>query len=165
MPSAMLVQVLAGAILLFLLFSLFRFAMGLRWAKVSRETARAEVEGEGRRVVAELPLTTGEVVLLTEDERGFSWGAGSRVDKSGLVGVRMRLNGGVLAEHAREGVRLPPPEPSEEYEGRERWDVAVFAADGSVTSIPCGVLREGVSREVAATVFAAVKRAVAGKAP
>ena len=107
----MFVQVLAGAILLFLLFSLFRFAMGLRWAKVSREAARAEVEGEGRRVVAELPLATGEVVLLTEDEEGFAWGAGARVDKSGLVGVRMRLNGGVLAEHVREGARLPPPEP------------------------------------------------------
>jgi hypothetical protein len=164
MPSAMFVQVLAGAILLFLLFSLFRFAMGLRWAKVSRETARAELEGQGRRVVAELPLATGEVVLLTEDEDGFYWGAGGRVSKTALLGVRMRLNGGVLAEHVREGKHLPPPEASEDYEGRERWDVAVFAEDGSVTSIPCGVLREGVSREVAATVFETVKRAMAGNA-
>jgi hypothetical protein len=66
----------------------------------------------------------------------------------------------VLAEHALEGLRLPPPAPPEEYEGRERWDVALYGRDGLLESIPCGALREGVSREVAATVFAAVKTAI-----
>jgi hypothetical protein len=154
-----LIQLLAGAVLLFLVFSLFRFAMGLRWAKVSREAARAAAEDAGRQVVAELPLPTGEVAFLVEDAQSFAW-QDRRVAKAGIFGVRMRLNGGVLAEHARDGVRLPPPEVGEEYEGRERWDVAVFSADGALSSIPCGVLREGVSREVASTVFAAVKRAM-----
>jgi hypothetical protein len=155
---SLLLQALAAGVFLLLLFALFRFAMGLRWAKLSREGARAEAERGGRRVVAELPLPSGEVALLVEDEGGFSWGAGVRIEKASLVGVRMRLNGGVLAEHVREGVRLPPPEAPEEYEGRERWDVAAFSGDGSVAVIPCGRLREGVSREVAAAVFAAVKR-------
>jgi hypothetical protein len=156
----MVIQILAFAVFLFVLFSLFRFAMGLRWAKVSRESERASAEGEGRRVVAELPLASGEVTFLAEDPLAFSWGE-IRVAKADVAGVRMRLNGGVLAEHARDGVRLPSPSPPEEYEGRERWDVALYGTEGLLASIPCGVLREGVSREVAATVFAAVKRGVA----
>ena len=156
---SVLVQVLAGVALLLAAFSVFRFAMGLRWAKVSREAARTQAEQTGRKIVAELPLPSGEVALLVEEGAAFAWGD-RRLEKAGIVGVRMRLNGGVLAEFAKEGVRLRAPEPSEEYEGRERWDVAVFAADGSHEVIPCGVLREGVSREVAATVFAAVRRAV-----
>jgi hypothetical protein len=66
----------------------------------------------------------------------------------------------VLAEETREGVRLPPPSLPEEYEGRETWDVALYGRDGLLASIPCGVLREGVSREVASTVFAAVVKAI-----
>jgi len=155
----MIVQILALGIFLFLLFSLFRFAMGLRWAKVVREGDRAAVEKAGRRVVAELPLSSGEVAFLTEEPLAFSW-AERRVAKAELAGVRMRLNGGVLAEHALDGVRLPPPTPPEEYEGRERWDVALYGRDGLLDAIPCGALREGVSREVAATVFAAVKKAI-----
>jgi hypothetical protein len=154
------VQVVAAFAFVLVLFSLFRLAMGLRWAKVVRETARAEAGGEGRRLLAELPLASGEVVFLVEDESALAWGE-ERCDKSRIAGVRMRLNGGVLAEHASPGVTLPPPEASEEYEGRERWDVALFSRDGFLASIPCGVLREGVSREVASTVFEAVRRVVA----
>jgi hypothetical protein len=156
----MLVQVLAAAVFFLVLFSLFRFAMGLRWAKLSREAGRASLEESGQKVVAELPLPSGEVVFLVEDEEAFAWGT-TRVAKASLIGARLRMNGGVLAEHAREGKRLPPPEPPEEYEGGERWDVALYGMDGWVASIPCGVLREGVSREVAATVFEAVRGAIA----
>ena len=99
-------------------------------------------------MVAELPLPSGEVAFLAEDALSFSWGE-NRVAKADIAGVRMRLNGGVLAEHAREGVRLPSPSPPEEYEGRERWDVALYGTEGLLASIPCGTLREGVSREVA----------------
>jgi hypothetical protein len=155
----MLLQILAAAVFLSFLFSLFRFAMGLRWAKVSREALREEAGVGGRRVVAELPLPSGEVAFLSQDERGFAWGEES-VDVADVIGLRMRLNGGVLAEWTRDGVRLPPPAPGEEYEGRERWDVAIFERGGRVALIPCGVLREGVSREVAASVFQAVKRAL-----
>ena len=157
---SVLVQVVAAAAFLLFAFSVFRLAMGLRWAKVSREAARTLALDAGRRVVAELPLPSGEVAFLVEDATGFAW-ADRRCEKARIAGVRMRLNGGALAEFAKDGVRLPPPEPPEEYEGRERWDVALFGAEGFLEAIPCGVLREGVSREVAATVFEAVKRAVA----
>ena len=158
---SVLVQVVAAAAFLMFAFSLFRFSMGLRWAKVSREAARSEAQDGGQRLLAELPLPTGEVAFLLEDATAFAWGK-ERCEKSRIQGVRMRLNGGVLAEFVKDGVRLPSPEPPEEYEGRERWDVALFGADGFLGSIPCGILREGVSREVAAIVFEAVKRGVAG---
>jgi hypothetical protein len=156
----MLIQIVAAALFLFVLFTLFRFAMGLRWAKLSREAGRASAAEAGRRVVAELPLPSGEVVFLVEDAEAFAWGT-TRVMKAAVAGARMRLNGAVLAEHARERARLPPPEPPGEYEGGERWDVALYGEDGYLASIPCGVLREGVSREVAAAVFEAVRRAIA----
>jgi hypothetical protein len=134
--------------------------MGLRWAKVSREATRKAEEGAGRRVLAELPRAQGDVVLFVEDALGFGWGD-VRVGKDVIAGARMRLNGGVLAEFARPGTFLPPPVPPEDYDGRERWDVLVFRDDGSSLSVPCGTLREGVSREVASTVFEAVRRAAA----
>lgn len=158
----MLVRILAFAVFLYFLFSLFRYAMGLRAAKLAREDERAAAEAGGLWVVAELPLPSGEVAFLAEDKHFFSWGD-TRVAKADVAGLRMRLNGGVLAEHAREGVRLPPPSPPEEYEGGERWDVALYGTHDLLASIPCGILREGVSREVASTVFAAVKRAVAAR--
>ncbi|HVQ29021.1 MAG TPA: hypothetical protein VMV21_05545 [Vicinamibacteria bacterium] len=157
---SVLVQVVAAAAFVMFAFSLFRFSMGLRWAKVSREAARKEVLGTGQRLLAELPLPTGEVAFLLEDATAFAWGQ-ERCLKALVHGVRMRLNGGVLAEFVKDGVRLPSPEPPEEYEGRERWDVALFGADGFLAAIPCGNLREGVSREVATIVFEAVKRGVA----
>ena len=157
--AADVIQVLAFAIFLYCLFALFRFAMGLRAAKVAREHERLSAEGAGRHVVAELPLSSGEVTFLAEDALLFSWG-----EYKGGQGRRRRRSHapqrGVLAEHARDGVRLPPPSPPEEYEGRERWDVALYGTEGLLASIPCGTLREGVSREVASTVFAAVKKAV-----
>jgi hypothetical protein len=156
----MFVRLLAGGLLLAFLFSLFRFAMALRWEKVSREASRARAESEGRVVVAELPLPEGEVVFLVEDAEKFSW-ADHCLLKAGIAGVRLRLNGGILGEFCRDGVPLPSPAPPEEYEGRERWDVAVYDQSGRMDSIPCGTLREGVSREVAHTVFEAVRRAAA----
>jgi hypothetical protein len=156
----MLVQILAGIVFIAFLFSLLRFALGLRYAKVAREEARREQEDAGRRVVAELPQPAGAVLLFVEDPLGFSWGQ-TRVGKDVVSGVRMRLNGGVLAEFVRPGTFLPAPVPPEEYDGRERWDVLLFRDDGSSLSVPCGTVREGISREVAATVFEAVKRTVA----
>jgi hypothetical protein len=49
----------------------------------------------------------------------------------------------------------------EEHDGRERWDVLVHLAGGGRFEIPCGSLREGVSREAAQQVFAAMAQAVA----
>jgi hypothetical protein len=54
------------------------------------------------------------------------------------------------------------PAPPEQYEGRERWEVALFLDRGE-ERIACGSLREGVSRDVAGRVFEAVRAAVEGR--
>jgi len=156
----MLIRLAALALLLIALWRVFRLAMGLRFAKVSREEARAAEEGSGRKVVAELPLSDAEVVFLVEDADAFRWG-GARLAKRDISGARLMVNGAVLQEFAAPGEVLPVPESPEEYEGRERWEVRVFGRDASPTVIPCGTLREGISREIAGRVFEAVKRAPA----
>jgi hypothetical protein len=155
----MLMQLLAGLVLLAALWMLFRFAMGLRWAKVSREGARSEAESRGRRVVAEIPLSAGELAFFQEDAQRFYWGD-RRVAKSELSGARLLLNGNVVGSFSRAGAALPDPPVAEEYEGRERWDVLLYLQDGATDRVPCGTLREGVSREIAARVFEAVRREV-----
>ena len=156
-------RVLALTLLLAVLFVLFRFAMGLRYAKRERERARQAEEERGRRVIAEVPLSEAEVVFLTEDDRVLAWG-GTEVSKATIVGARLLVNGAVLRECARRPVALPPPSAPEEYEGREWWEVALFLEGGSEARIPCGTLREGVSREIAGRVFEAARAAVGAPA-
>ena len=155
-----MIRALALAILLATLFVVFRFAMALRWAKRARERARDAEEARGRHVIAEVPLSEAEVVFLTEDDREFSWGRHS-VEKRAIVGARLLVNGAVLRECARREGALPPPAPPSEYEGCERWEIALFLEGGGETRIPCGTLREGVSREIAGRAFAAVRAACA----
>ena len=154
---------LALTLLLAVLFVIFRFAMGLRYAKRERERARqAEVE-RGRRVIAEVPRSETEVVFLTEDDRLLAWG-GTEVSKAKIVGARLLVNGAVLRECARRPGTLPLPSAPEEYEGRERWEVALFLEGGTEARIPCGSLREGVSREIAGRAFEAARAAVGAPA-
>lgn len=155
----MLIQVLAALGLAALLWMLFRFAMGLRWAKVSRERARSDAESLGRRVLAEIPLSGDELVFFEEDRAAFHWG-GRTAAKVDLEGARLLLNGNVVGSAARAGASLPPPPAAEEYEGRERWDVLFYLRGGETARVPCGTLREGVSREIAARVFEAARREV-----
>ena len=155
----MIVQILALLALVFLLWTVFRFAMGLRWAKVSREGARTAEQDRGRRVVAEIPLSDDEIVFFVEDEAGFYWG-GRQARKREIRGARLLLNGGVMASIAGEGARLPEPSVPEDYEGRERWEVELLVGDGRRERIACGTLREGVSREIAGRVFEAVRSAI-----
>jgi hypothetical protein len=152
----MIIRAAAFVLLLALLWFLFRFAMALRWSKVVREGSRSAEESRGRRVVAEIPLPDGLLFFL-EDDEGFYWG-GSEVRKSEVLGARMLLNGGVIGSFSRAGAALPDPPPAEEYEGRERWDVLIHCR-GRTAAVPCGSLREGVSREIASRVFEAVRRA------
>ncbi|HVR71502.1 MAG TPA: hypothetical protein VMT87_11730 [Vicinamibacteria bacterium] len=155
----MLIQLLAGLFLVAVLWTLFRFAMGLRWAKVAREEARTEAESRGRRVIAEIPLPGDELAFFEEDDQRFHWG-GTSVARSGVEGARLLLNGNVVGDASRRGVPLPPPPAAEEYEGRERWDVLLYLESGQSARVECGTLREGVSREIAARVFEAVRREV-----
>jgi hypothetical protein len=154
----MILQIVAAAVLLVFLWSLFRFAMGLRWAKLSREEARASEQARGRRVVAEIPQRDG-LLLFLEDADGYSWGS-LRAERGVVVGARALLNGAVIAAFARPGVALPEPPAHEAYEGQERWDVLLYLDGAPPLAVPCGTLREGVSREIALCVFGAVRRGV-----
>ena len=152
----MIIRVAALLLLLAALWVLFRFAMALRWSKVVREGSRSAEESRGRRVVAEIPLPD-ELLFFLEDDAGFYWGA-SQARKSEIRGGRLLLNGGVIGSFTRRGAALPEPPAAEEYEGRERWDVLLYCG-GRTEAVPCGSLREGVSREIAGRVFEAVRRA------
>jgi hypothetical protein len=156
----MLIKVAAGALLAVVLFTVFRFAMGLRAAKVARIQARRDEESRGRRVVAEIPLSDSELVLFLEDDQAFHWGSES-VRKAEILGARLLLNGAIVREFAAPGVALPPPAPADEFEGRERWDVGIHLRGGGVVTLPCGTLREGVSREIGGLAFEAIRASVA----
>ena len=160
----MIIQVLALLALVLALWTVFRFAMGLRWAKVSREDARAAEQSRGRRVVAEIPLSDDEIVFFVEDEAGFYWG-GRQARKRDIRGARLLLNGAVMASLSRVGERLPEPAAPEEYEGGERWEIALYLSGGREERVACGTLREGVSREIAGRIFAAIRSAVEGGKP
>jgi hypothetical protein len=159
----MWIKIAALLALLALLWSIFRLSMGLRWAKVSREGARREEEGRGRRIVAELPSSDGTLGFFAEDHAGFYWPAGE-AGKSALRGARLLLNGGVIAATARAGAALPDPPVPEPFEGRERWEVVLYATEGDHHTVACGRVREGVSREIATRVFDAVRAALASPA-
>ena len=158
-PRRMWIKILALLALLALLWSIFRLSMGLRWAKVSRESARREEEGRGRRIVAELPSADGGLGFFAEDHAGFYWPAGE-AGKSALKGARLLLNGGVIAAAARSAEGLPDPPAPEPFEGRERWEVVLYGTEGWDHTIACGTVREGVSREIATRVFEAVRAAL-----
>lgn len=160
----MLVRILAAAALVVFLWSLFRFAMGLRAAKSAREDERLAQEATGRHVVAELPLAEG-VVLFLEDRDGFYW-AGREVRKPRLRGARLFLNDAVMAAASRDDGPLPavPPPNPDDYDGSERWSVRLHLDDGTQADVPCGRLREGVSREAARQVFEAARAACAWNA-
>jgi hypothetical protein len=157
----MWIKALAVLALLALLWSLFRLSMGLRWAKVSREDARREEEARGRRIVAELPSSDGTLGFFAEDHAGFYWPGGDAA-KSVLQGARLVLNLGVIAVAARPGSALPEPPLAEPFEGRERWDVVLYLAGGPSRTVACGAVREGVSRDIAARVFEAVRGVLEG---
>ena len=155
----MLIQLAAGLALLAALWVLFRFAMGLRWAKVSREAARVRAEAGGRRVVAEIPLAGDDLSFFQEDGERLHWG-GRSVARAEVTGARLLLNGNVVGSACRAAAVLPGPPAPEEFEGRERWDVMLYLEDARTALVPCGTLREGVSREIAARVFDVVRREV-----
>ena len=150
------IQVAAGLAFLAFLWMLLRFALGLRYAKVAREEERGAQRG---RVVVEIPSAAGEVGFFVEEADCFSW-PGASVRKTDVAGARLLLRGGTIGEAARAGAVLPPAGPADEFEGRERWDVVLYLGGGGTATIACGTLREGVSREVAARVFEAVRAAV-----
>ena len=131
----MWVQIAAGIALAVVLFSIFRYAMALRSAKVARQSWRKAEESRGRRIVAEIPGAGDGMTLFLEDDDGFYWGA-DEVAKRRVAGGRLRLNRGILASWARPGVVLPEPQSAEDFEGRETWDVVLYLEDGGHAGDP-----------------------------
>jgi hypothetical protein len=154
------IQWLSAAALLAALFWLFRFAMGLRYAKLEREREHSALLAQGRRLVAEVPAANGGLGLFVEDAAGFALGDVS-LAKAELVGVRLLVNGRVVDSRQRPGSQLAASEV-EEHEGRERWDVLASLSGSRSVVIACGSLGEGVSREAAQRVFASLARALPG---
>lgn len=159
-----LIRLVSAAALALLLFWLFRFAMGLRYAKLRREEERRAEQAKGRRLVAEVPTHAGDIVLFLEDASAFLWGEHD-LRKGEIEGARLMLNGRVIDTCQQPGATLPDAGWDEEYDGRERWDVLVYLRGGRAFEIPCGSLREGVSREAAQRVFTAVAQAIATVKP
>ena len=156
----MWIKIAAAAGFGVVVWMLFRLAMDLRWAKLEREIQQRAHEESGGRVVAELPLPSGALELLVEDAASIRW-IGHSVSKEELEGARLLMNERVVAECVRAGVLLPPPpSPTEELDGHERWEVRLFLGGGRWAAIPCGTLREGVSREIATRAYEAAKAAV-----
>jgi hypothetical protein len=153
-----LLAIAAGVALVVVLWRAFRFAMVLRYSKLEREASQRRVEAGGRRIIAEIPLESGAIELLTADSSGFHW-LGEVLSRDRVAGARLLLNGGIMKEARRSGFELPAPVEPEEFEGRERWQVNAYLDDGEVFGIECGRLREGVSREAALLAFDAVKGA------
>jgi hypothetical protein len=153
-----LVQAAAAAVVLVFLWKAFRLAMGLRAERLFREGTRRAEEARGHRVIAEIPSAEGELSLFVEAGDSFVW-QDRTVRKSELLGCRLLLNGAAVASAARVNTSIPEAALLEDYEGRERWDVRVYAGTG-VWDIPCGTLREGVSRDAARAVFEAVSAAL-----
>jgi hypothetical protein len=153
---SVVVQLVAGLAFLAFLWMLLRFALGLRHAKVLREEARGAQSGI---VVAEIPSAAGDVGFFIETFDAFEWPTGF-AKKTDILGARLLLRGGVIGTVVRPGIELPPAGPVDEFEGRERWDVVLFLDEGATATVACGTLREGVSRDVAARVFEAVRAAI-----
>ena len=129
------IQIVAGVALAVVLFSIFRYAMALRSAKVARQSWREAEESRGRRIVAEIPGVGDDMTLFLEDDDGFYWGA-EEVAKRQVAGGRLRLNRGILASWARPGVVLPEPQSAEDFEGRETWDVVLYLEGGATRVDP-----------------------------
>jgi hypothetical protein len=151
----LLVRIAVGLALVFVLWRLFRFSMGLRYSKIVREETRRAEEDRGRRVVAEIPLKSGELVLFLEDAASFHWGS-ETTRKAELAGARLLLSG-ALVNTATRGGTLPELPVASEDEGREHWQVLLYRNAGGPQVVDCGSLREGVSREIATRVFDAVR--------
>jgi len=155
----MLVPALATLLLLIALLSAFRFAMGLRYAKLLREQALLEEAARGRRVVAEVPTSDGRILLFREDDERFYW-AETSCAKRDVVAARLLLNGAVVGEVSAGDAALPGAPGLDPGDLRERWEVVAYRDGAAPLSIPCGSLREGVSRDAARAVFESLRSAI-----
>lgn len=154
-------DVIAGVIAVALIGVALSLATTLRLYRKRRERERDAEHALGRTIVAEIPADD-DLVLFTEDDKRFHYGEQS-IDKDLIEAVRVLINGAPIvaavsrAAASDAGRQATSFEDRPEGIARDRWDVAIEAANGT-TIVACGAIRERVSQELARAVFDAVKR-------
>jgi len=151
------VAALVAAALIFFALSLLT---SLHFYRKRQRSLRDDELARGRTIVVELP-TDPELTLVTEDAEHFYYGA-TAIDKDHIMAVRVLINGSPIAAFVtprwESAQRLQPTAFEDRPEGiaRDRWDVAIETATGTIL-VECGAVRERVSQELARKVFDAVK--------
>ena len=158
-------DLIAAAIAFLLLVTAASLGTTLQMYRKRRKGARDSERTAGHSIIAEIPAQD-DLVLFTEDPRQFHYGVRS-IDKDRIAGVRILINGATIAAYesarrasdnlARMTTPVEPIDDRPEGIARDRWDVAIEAADGTIL-VECGAIRERVSQELARAVFDAVKR-------
>ena len=143
---------------------LFLFALGLastlRFHRLGRERERRELQAAGRKVIVEVPTRDG-LTLFSAAEDHFHWGE-TAIAKDDIRLVRVLINGSPIATHAARRCPSKDHGSSGAFTDRpdgiahDRWDVLVRTEVGDAL-VECGSIREGVSRELARSVFDAIK--------
>ena len=151
------VAALVAAALIFFALSLLT---SLHFYRKRQRSVRDDELARGRTIVVELP-TDPELTLVTEDAEHFYYGA-TAIDKDAIMAARVLINGSPIAAFVsprwESAQRLQPTAFEDRPEGiaRDRWDVAIETATGTIL-VECGAVRERVSQELARKVFDAVK--------
>jgi hypothetical protein len=149
-------DLVAGLIALALLVFALLVGATLHFHRQRRERTRREARASGRAIIAELPQGT-DLVYVTEDSERFY--VGDRpIEKTSILGVRLMVNQGVVSQAGQPRSEPPAaarPTSDEEAFIRDRWDVLVDTASGTVT-IACGAIRERISQDLARRIYDAV---------
>jgi hypothetical protein len=156
-------DLVAGIAAIALLLVAASLATTLHFLRRRRRSALAAEHALGRAIVAELPVSD-ELILFSEDADRFYHGE-QAIDKEGITAVRLLINGAPIAEvlakrhaHGAAASRATQGQEEEAF-ARDRWDVAIESATGTVL-VECGAIREGISQELARAVFEAIRRDV-----
>src|ERR1700730_6748434 len=156
-------DLIAAAIAFLLLITAASLGTTLQMYRKRRKGARDSERTAGHSIIAEIPAQD-DLVLFTEDPRQFHYGVRS-IDKDRIAGVRILINGATIAayESARRasGNRARMTTPAEPIDdrpegiARDRWDVAIEAADETII-VECGAIRERGAQELVRAVCEAV---------
>jgi hypothetical protein len=153
-------DLIAAVVAVLLLVGAASLGTTLTFYRKRRRRTRDDEQSLGRRVIAEIPAGD-DLLLFTEDGRQYHYGRQS-VDKDRIAAVRVLINGAPIAVYASKRHAAGPAIQATSFEdrpegiARDRWDVALERADGTLL-VECGAIRERVSQELARAVFDAVK--------
>jgi hypothetical protein len=156
-------DLVAGLIALALLVFALLVGATLHFHRQRRERTRREARASGRAIIAELPQGA-DLVYVTEDRDCFY--VGDRpIEKASIRGVRLMVNGGLVSqagETRSEPAAAARATSDEEAFIRDRWDVLVDTASGTVT-IACGAIRERISQDLARRIYEVICKEVGGR--